>query len=139
MTKADQCRLQGGDPARRAAIFNRVGREETRGFAEADEPVWEAVVGHYVTKDQNAVGLAPERDVAGAMPRRLHHGEATDLVPLAESPRDGMGRTGHEWADRLGQPVPRQPLDDEPRVLDRIGVGSATPEGDRQRLANLVT
>lgn len=70
--------------------------------------------------------------------RRIQDGEADNLVPLAESPCDRVGRPGHERADRTGQPFPRQSPEHEPGVLDRLGVGGAAPEGDPQCLADLV-
>jgi hypothetical protein len=50
VTEADQRRPQRGDPARRAAILGRVGGEEARGFAEADEPGRGAEIGQDVAE-----------------------------------------------------------------------------------------
>jgi hypothetical protein len=58
----DERGAQVGEAAHRGAVGLRVDREEARRRAEAEQ------VREDVSGDERAVGLAPERDVAGEWP-----------------------------------------------------------------------
>ena len=85
-----------------------------------------------VAGDEDAVGLAPEGDVAGGVAGDVEDLEAGDLVALAQLAVYGVAGTGAGAEEELGERVVGLALADQLRVLGGVGVGLADPERDRE-------
>ena len=93
-------------------------------------------VGQYVADDQDAVGLAPEDDVAGGVAGDVEDLEAGDLVALVELAVDGVAGAGEDLEVEAGDRVAGLALADQVGVLGGVGVALGDPEGDAERLAD---
>ena len=132
MAEADEPWLKGQETTGGSPILGRIESEDCLGLAKHDPAVPDVDVAEHVARDEDPVGFAPERDMAGSVTWRFDHFEVSHLVSLAQAPGNGMRRTGPEPADRAGEPVARHPGDDLAGGLHGVSVGVAAPERDRQ-------
>jgi hypothetical protein len=131
--------LERGEPARRAAVFSRVGAEIPLRLVQAGDAGEDVDVVEDVAEDEDAVGLAPEGDVARGMARDVEDPEARDLVSLVEPAVDRVAGAGEDLDEELGDEMVGLALADQLGVLGGVGVGLADLVGDAEALADGVT
>ena len=95
MAEADELWLELGEPPGRLAVALGVHARERERLGQARDRRDEVEVPHDVTRDQHAVGLAPERDVALGVARRVKHTENPSRVAFKLQPLVLLKRVIH--------------------------------------------
>src|SRR5262249_59239381 len=130
MAEEDDLRLERRQLACGAAVLDRVGGQVRLRLVEAGESGQLVDVGEHVAQDEDAVGLAPEREMAGGVAWNVEHLEAGDLVARAELAVDGMAGPDEDAEVEARHRVTRLALADQVGVLGRVRIALADPEGD---------
>ena len=94
-------------------------------------------VGQDVADDQDPVGLPPEDDMSGAVPGRVDHPEAADLVALFDHPVDLVARAVEDPPEEVGHEHVGLALVDQLGVLGRGYVELRAEEGNAELLADV--
>ena len=128
MAEEDDFWLELRETSGGLAVLGRVRGEVRLRLVEAGKARELVDVGEYVAEDQDAVGFAPEGDVADGMAGDVEDLEAGDLVALAQLAVDRMAGADEELDVEAGDRVAGLALANEVGVLGGIGVALADPQ-----------
>jgi adenine phosphoribosyltransferase len=138
VAEEDELRLELGEAPGGAAVLLGVRGQVGLWRMEAGESGQLVDVRKDVAEDQDAVGLAPEGDVACGVAGDVEDLEAGDLVALVEVAVDGVAGADEDLDVEAGNRVVWLALADEVGVLGGVGVALGDPEWDVQGAADLV-
>ena len=132
MAEEHELGLQSGQAPGALAVAPWIAREDPRRLVQTRHRREHVHVEEHVARDERAVALAPEGEVAVGVPRRLEHDEAVaEVVALVQRAGDGhrlvVGQAGHRGpGPRVGRArapglhVGAIALADPDRELERV-------------------